>query len=150
MVSGENIPIREREDAMSAYLMMFAAAAVGLPLPTINLVAALIYWYLNRSKSRFIKFHILQSLYSQIVTSFMNIVLIFWSVRIFLFKTLEFTDVYKGYLVITLIANMMYFVFSIVAAVKARKGQFFYFMVIGQITYQQVYDNKKEIELPNS
>ncbi|MCH8330385.1 MAG: hypothetical protein IH946_03240, partial [Bacteroidetes bacterium] len=43
----DDIPTREREDAMGAYLMMFAAVAAGLPLPIINLIAAIIYYYVN-------------------------------------------------------------------------------------------------------
>ncbi|MCH8319303.1 MAG: hypothetical protein IIA88_12580, partial [Bacteroidetes bacterium] len=35
----DEIPTREKEDAMGAYLMMFAAIAAGLPLPIINLIA---------------------------------------------------------------------------------------------------------------
>ena len=62
----EEIPEREKEDAMGAYLMMFAAVAIGLPLPIINLIASFIYYYINRKKSRFIHFHSLQSLLSQI------------------------------------------------------------------------------------
>ena len=53
----DDIPTRDREDAMGAYLMMFAALAAGLPLPIINLIAALIYYFTNRAKSRFIEFH---------------------------------------------------------------------------------------------
>ena len=41
---------REREDAMGSYLMMFAAFAVGIPIPTINLIASAIYYYANRKK----------------------------------------------------------------------------------------------------
>ena len=37
------IPKRDREDAMGAYLMMFAAWGAGLPLPLLNLLAAIIY-----------------------------------------------------------------------------------------------------------
>ena len=39
----DEIPEREKEDAMGAYLMMFAAVAIGLPLPIINLIASIIY-----------------------------------------------------------------------------------------------------------
>jgi len=38
---------REKEDAMGAYLMMFAALATSLPLPIINLIAATVYYYVN-------------------------------------------------------------------------------------------------------
>ncbi|MEX2597058.1 MAG: hypothetical protein WEC59_09050, partial [Salibacteraceae bacterium] len=57
----DEIPDHEREDAMGAYLMMFAAVASALPLPVINLIAAIIYYYVNRRKSRFVHFHSLQS-----------------------------------------------------------------------------------------
>src|SRR5882757_7330637 len=80
----EEIPEREREDAMGAYLMMFAAVAVGLPLPVINLIASVIYYYINRKKSRFIHFHSLQSLLSQIPTTIMNWALVIWGVSILL------------------------------------------------------------------
>ena len=46
----DEIPKREREDAMGAYLMMFAAWGVGLPLPLLNLVAAIIYFFTNKKR----------------------------------------------------------------------------------------------------
>ena len=46
--------------------MMFVTAAFGLPLLILNLVAAIIYYIVNRSKGRFVHFHTLQSLYSLI------------------------------------------------------------------------------------
>ena len=39
---------REKEDGMGAYLMIFAAFAVGLPLPVVNLIAALIYYFIKK------------------------------------------------------------------------------------------------------
>ncbi len=54
----------DREDGMGAYLMMFAALAAGLPLPIINVIASLIYYFVNRKKSPFVHFHCLQSFLS--------------------------------------------------------------------------------------
>src|SRR6185503_9229661 len=79
----EEIAEREKEDAMGAYLMMFAAVAVGLPLPVINLIAAIIYYFVNRKKSRFIHFHSLQALLSQIPTTIINWGGVIWGVGIF-------------------------------------------------------------------
>ncbi len=73
----EEIETRIREDAMGAYLMMFGALAAGLPLPIINLIAAVVYYYINKGKSRFVRFHALQSLYSQIPTTLMNAGLVY-------------------------------------------------------------------------
>jgi len=57
----DEIEVRVREDAMGAYLMMFATAALGLPLPILNLVAAIVYYYVNRDKGKFVQFHMLHS-----------------------------------------------------------------------------------------
>jgi len=141
----EEVTIREREDAMGAYMMMFAAMAAGLPLPIINLIAAIIYYYLNRSKSKFVHFHALHSLLAQLPTSLLNAGLIFWTIRIFFFDW-EMTDYYKGYIWMVVIANLMYFIFSIIAAVRARKGRFFYFLFFGRFAYQVVYRVKDETE----
>ena len=141
----DEVSIRERDDAMGAYLMMFAAVASALPLPIINLLAAIIYYYVNRKKSRFVHFHALQSLLSQLPTTFMNWGLLYWGIRIWLLGTLEVTDVFMGYLFMTIIANLLYFVFSLLAAVRARKGRMYYFLFFGKLSYQIVFSVNSKI-----
>jgi len=85
----DQLPEREREDAMGAYLMMFAAVAVALPLPIINLIAAIVYYFTNKNKSPFIHFHSLQSLLAQIPTTLMNWGVLYWGLKIWLFKELS-------------------------------------------------------------
>jgi uncharacterized membrane protein len=132
------IGIREREDAMGAYFMMFATAAMGLPLPLLNLVAAVVYFFVNRDKGRFVQFHTLQSLYSQIPITLLNSGLVAWTIVNFV-KDFDFTSIYWGYLIMTGVADLVYFIFSIVGAVKARNGIFYYFVFFGKIAYHQVY-----------
>lgn len=132
------IDIRVREDAMGAYFMMFATTALGLPMPLLNLVAAVIYYYVNRSKGKFVQFHTLQSLYSQIPVTLLNSGLVVWTIVNFV-KDYDFTSIYWGYLIMTAAADLVYFIFSIVGAVKARNGIFFYFVFFGKIAYHQVY-----------
>jgi len=139
----DEVTIREREDAMGAYMMMFAAMAAGLPLPIINLIAAIIYYYINRSKSKFVHFHSLHSLLAQLPTSILNAGLIFWSIRIWLFDW-ELSDYFIGYIWMVVFANLLYFIFSIVAAVRARRGRFFYFLFFGRYAYEVVYRVKEE------
>jgi uncharacterized membrane protein len=140
----DELDIREREDAMGAYLMMFAALGAGLPLPILNLVAAIIYYYINKGKSLFVRFHSLQSLLSQLPTSILNAVAVFWGARI-IFLDYAFSDVFKGYLWLVGIANLIYIVFSIIGAVKARKGEMYYFLFFGRVSYQSVF-KKKELD----
>lgn len=132
------IEVRVREDAMGAYLMMFATAALGLPLPILNLVAAIVYYFVNRDKGKFVQFHMLQSLYSQIPVTLLNSGLVAWTIVNFV-RDLDFTSMYWGYLIMTGVAGLVYFIFSIIGAVKARKGLFYYFIFFGKIAYHQVY-----------
>ncbi|MEO9477006.1 MAG: DUF4870 domain-containing protein [Cyclobacteriaceae bacterium] len=156
----EDISTRQREDAMGAYLMMFAALAAGLPLPIINLIAAIIYYIVNKNKSRFVKFHSLQSLYSQLPTTLLNAGLVFWTFRI-LFKDGSFqngeeflegfatvSEVYWGYVWVVAVANLLYVIFSIIGAVKARKGRFYYFLFFGKLAYHYAYRIKDEESKP--
>ncbi len=144
----DEISIREKEDAMGAYLMMFASIAAGLPLPIINLIAAIIYYYINKGKSRFVKFHATQSLFSQIPTSLINAGAVSWGAYMF-FHDITFPDIYWGYLVMALIANIIYFVFSIIAAVKARRGKFYYFVFFGKLAYIKAYTKDDNLESEN-
>lgn len=142
----DEISIREREDAMGSYLMMFASFAIGLPLPIMNLIAAVVYYFTNRGKSRFVDFHITQSLLSQIPTTILNAILVGWTIQIFYYQDV-FTDVYKGYLAMVIIANLLYISFSIYAAIKARRGQFYYFILFGPWAYQISHKNKELLNL---
>jgi len=139
----EEIEVRVREDAMGAYFMMFATTAMGLPLPILNLVASIIYYYVNRDKGKFVQFHTLQSLYSQIPVTLLNSGLVAWTIVNFA-KDLDFTSFYWGYLVMTAAADLVYFIFSLVGAVKARKGIFYYFIFFGKLAYHQVYRIRPE------
>lgn len=154
----DDIPLREREDAMGGYLMMFAALAAGLPLPIINLIAAIIYFYINKAKSKFVAFHAYQSLISQIPTTLLNAGLVFWTIRLFFYQSVRFNEVffvgseyeiYWGYLIMVIIANLLYMIFSLIAAFKARKGQFYYFLFFGKLSYHYAYrireNNDKEV-----
>lgn len=134
----EEIDIRQRDDAMGAYFMMFATTAIGLPLPILNLLASIIYYYVNKAKGRFVQFHMLQSLYSQIPISIINMGLIVWFFRNLIGEQ-EFTSYFWGYLVMTGLANLLYFIFSIVGAVRANKGRFYYFLFFGKLAFHVVY-----------
>ncbi|MGL1902577.1 MAG: DUF4870 domain-containing protein [Fibrobacterales bacterium] len=144
-----DIPKRECEDAMGGYLMMFAVLAVGLPLPILNLIAAVIYYFVNRKKSKFVHFHVLQSLISQLPTSIANVALVGWTVQIFYHSSttvqLEFSNHYIGYLFMTIILNMGYVILSITAAIRARKGRMMYMLFFGKISYHFAF-RKQDVE----
>ena len=129
---------REKEDAMGAYLMMFAAWGVGLPLPLLSLIAAFIYFMVNRKTSRFVAFHAWQSLASQLPVSLANVAAIAWLLAI-LFAGFRFPAAFFVYLIFTGLVNVLYVVYSLVAMVKARKGQMYYLPLFGRLAYARYY-----------
>ncbi|BDX39228.1 hypothetical protein CYCD_25830 [Tenuifilaceae bacterium CYCD] len=137
----EEVSERERQDGMGAYLMMFATTALGLPLPIINMIASIVYYFVNKSKGRFVQFHSLQSMYSQLPVSILNSYLVIWAI-INIVKDHTFTNVFWGLLITAGVFNVVYFVFSIVAAVKAYRGRFYYFLFFGKLSYIQAYKVK--------
>lgn len=136
---------REREQALAAYLMMFATAAAGLPLPFLNLVASFAYYFFTKSTSRFVRFHSFQSLISQLPVSLMNGVAVFWAFRI-IFSDASFSDLYKGYLAVVVLTNLVYVLFSLIAAIKAYKGHMFYFVFFGKVAYLKAFDSRTEAQ----
>ncbi|TVQ49245.1 MAG: DUF4870 domain-containing protein [Saprospirales bacterium] len=144
---------RERDDAMGSYLMMFASLGAGLPLPIINLLAAVIYYFVNKHKGRFVRFHLLQSLWSQIPVTLLNGFMVIWTIRNFMTQT-DFSQLFFGLLWTTVFINVLYLGFSIYAAVRANNGRFFYFLFFGKLAYHQAYkvrydDSKnEEVNLP--
>lgn len=130
---------REKEDAMGAYLMMFASMGVGLPLPVINLIASIIYFFMNKNKSRFVAFHSLQSLITQIPISLLNAGVIFWFIRNIIIEPVTFSNYFWAYLIFTGLWNVVYFFYSIVACVKAYKGCFFYMLLFGGFVFDIYY-----------
>lgn len=138
----DQIPIRDREDAMGAYLMMFAAVAVALPLPIINLIAAIVYYTVNRRKSAFVHFRALQSLPSQFPTTLLNWGLLFWCLQICLFDNVLLSSDFWVFVALVVVANVVYYVFSILAALKAYKGEMYYFVGLGDYCYNSVFKSE--------
>jgi uncharacterized membrane protein len=134
---GSEPTVQQSEDAMGAYLMMFATLAMGLPLPILNLVASIIYAAIHRNKSDFVRFHVLQSLYSQIALSGLNAYAVFTVVGALFFDR-SFEPHWLGWLLALVGLNLMYIAFSIVAAVKARKGEMYKFILFGDLALASI------------
>ena len=141
----DEISAREKEDATGAYLMMFASTAIGLPLPIINIIASIVYYFVNRTKGRFVNFHALQSLYSQIPVSLLNSYVVIWAAVNIVIKKNPFTNVFWGLLITAGIITIVYFIFSIIGAVRAHQGRFYYFIFFGRLAYYQVFRKRNEI-----
>jgi uncharacterized Tic20 family protein len=141
---------KEKDDAMGGYLMMFAALGAGLPLPIINLIASVIYYYTNKSNSRFVRFHTFQALMSQVPLTLANGVCVFWGLRIAISSSWHMNDFFKAYALSLLAANLIYLIFGIISAVKASRGRMYYYWFFGHWAYEKVFSVKNDVikEIP--
>ena len=52
----------------------------------------------------------------------------------------------KLFLFFVIVWNLIYTIFSLIACVKARKGQFYYFIFFGRIAFEQYYGKNAQIK----
>jgi uncharacterized membrane protein len=136
----DEIPEREKEDAMGAYLMMFASLAIGLPIPLVNLIASVIYFFVNRKNGLFVSFHALQALLTHVPVVLLNAGVIGWLISILVTPPHDsFTPAFFWYLFFVVLANLAYIAWSIVALIHARKGRFFYMPLLGRLCFARYY-----------
>jgi uncharacterized membrane protein len=128
---------------MAAYLMMFASLAIGLPIPLVNLIASVIYFLVNRKSSPFVAFHALQALLTHVPVVLLNAGLVGWLVGI-LVSQAGFYAAFFWYMLFTILINLAYIVWSIVALIHAHKGRFFYMPIVGRLCFSRYYGPRAE------
>ncbi len=127
----------ERDDAMSSYLMMFASWLIGLPIPFINMLAAVVFFLVNRRKSRFVAFHAYQNMLSNIFTSLLNSFMIGWTIRAIFAE--QFSKWYVVAIIAVILINIFYAISSLVAAMRAYRGRFYYQLFFGRWAFDKYY-----------
>lgn len=125
---------------MSTYSMMFATTGLGLPLLVIKLIASVVYYYANRAKGRLVQLHSLQ-MYSQVSISLLNSILIIWT-AINLFDNKPLSNLFWGLLITTGIFIIIYFAYSIIAAIKVKKGRFYLLPIQYRLIHLNEYCEK--------
>jgi uncharacterized Tic20 family protein len=112
----------EYEQASNSYLMSVVAIIGGLPLPIFNLIATLIFYFYNRKKSHFIRWHCTQALLMQLFLFIINSINISWTLRI-VFGSAQLTNNYIAYLICVIIFNIVDLFITIKVASKVRNGE---------------------------
>lgn len=135
---------RAKEDAMGGYLMMFAAWGIGLPLPFVGLIASMVYYFINKKSSRFVAFHTWQSLLFHAFVSVLNAAVVIWGVVALMSDKISLGAAFYVFLIFVVIWNLIYMVLSIIACVKANKGQFYYFLLFGRMAFNKFYGPKAQ------
>lgn len=111
----------EAETASNSYLMSLVAIVVGLPLPIINLIATVVFYFSNRKSAYFAKWHCTQALISQFSIFLMNSFGFWWTISI-LFTEKQITNHYIAYIITILFFNITEFIATIYTAIQTRKG----------------------------
>ena len=123
----------ECEKASNAYLMSLIALMVGLPLPIINLIASGIFYLQNRTGSYFVRWHVTQTLLSQIALLPFNSLGWWWTMSI-IFDNFEFSNNYLTYMLILISFNTIEFIATIYSAIQVRKGLQIEWFLLGKLT----------------
>ena len=127
----------ELEKASNAYVMSLIAVMAGLPLPIINLIATLIFYFGNRDSTRFVRWHTTQALISQLSLFIMNVIGFRWTIYI-LFQDGQVNNLYIAYIITIFLYNLTEFIATIYTAVKVRKGQHLEWFFYGPFTNEIV------------
>lgn len=143
----------ELEQASNSYLMAIVAVIVGLPLPIINVLASLGYYFAHKNSVYFVRWHSLQALLAQCVIIPFNSIAFAWTVSLLvndipikLFSLQgESASVNGGlpgisilhyliYLLFIILLNVAEFIATIYTASQVRKGVNVRWFLIANIT----------------
>jgi hypothetical protein len=123
----------ESEKASNSYLMSVVAVIAGLPLPIINLLATLFFYFGNRKGTFFVRWHCTQALLSQVTVLCMNSAGFAWTMSI-IFGEATLTNPYVAYMITVVLFNISEFIATVYAAIVTRKGQHVSFWFFGPLT----------------
>lgn len=128
-----NIDDYEAEKASNSYLMSLLALLVGLPLPIVNLVATLAFYFGNLRSSYFVRWHCTQALLSQLSVFVVNSIGLAWTLRV-IFTEATATNGYIAYLIMALLFNLIELIGTTYAAIQTRKGKHVVWFFYGPLT----------------
>lgn len=123
----------EAEKASNSYLMSLIAVVAGLPLPIINLLATVIFYFGNRKGTYFVRWHCTQALISQFSLIFINSTGFWWTVSI-IFGDKSLSNQYFAYIFAAFLFNLGEFIATIYTAIQTRKGKHVQWWLYGDIT----------------
>lgn len=123
----------EYEQASNSYLMAVVSVIAGLPLPIINLIAAVGFYLGQRKSSYFVRWHCIQSIIGQALLIPFNSIAFGWTIGV-ICNNREATKPYWIYIVVILCLNIFEFIAVIYTASKVRNGHNIRWFLIAGIT----------------
>jgi hypothetical protein len=110
----------ELERASNAYIMSLIVIISGMPLPILNLIAAIIYYFGNRTSTYYVRWHCMQLVLSQFSIMILNSITFSWFISMVVKKTIDTNFFF--WLAFALMVNLIELIGSIYTAVQVRKG----------------------------
>ena len=127
----------EYEQASNSYLMTVVSLIAGLPLPIINLLAAIGFYLGHRKSAYFVRWHCIQSIIGQALVIPFNSIAFTWTLTIIF--NYKYSNIYNGevfaedffhststaywlYITFILLLNSIEFIAVIFTASKVRNG----------------------------
>lgn len=123
----------ELERASNSYLMSLVVVLCGLPLPILNLLASVFFYFGNRKSTPFVKWHCTQALLAQLGMFFFNTIGFWWTISI-LFNDSKLTNQYIAYIITIVGFNLVEFCFTLYLATQTRKGNHIEMFFFSDIT----------------
>lgn len=122
-ITNEPITVTEHEceAASNCYLMSLVVLIIGVPLPIINLIATLIFYFNKQNATYFVRWHCLQALLSQITLFIVNVIGLWWTIAM-VNHYAAFSIVYMAYISFAVLCNVVEFIMTIYTAIEVRKG----------------------------
>lgn len=131
----------ELERASNSYLMSLVVIIAGLPLPIINLIASLVFYFGNSKSTPFVRWHCLQALLTQVILFVLNTVALWWSLfNIYVLH--DFNYYYIAYIAIVIFYNLFEFILTMYTAIGTRKGYHLVWFLFGSICDKYILNKK--------
>jgi len=127
----------EAERASNSYLMSLIVIIVGLPLPIVNLLATVIFYFGNRKSTEFVRWHCTQALYSQLSLFIVNSIGFWWTISI-ITDDLTLSNYYIAYLIVLFLSNFAEFIATIYTAGAVRKHKHVEWFFYADLTDQSI------------
>jgi hypothetical protein len=136
----------EAEKASNSYLMSLVFIVMGLPLPIVNVLATLIFYFANLRQPYFVRWHCTQALLSQFSLALINGVGFWWTISV-IFENQEVSNSFIAYVLVALLYNFTEFIATIYTATQTRKGIHVSWWFYGDLSDRIV--SKKELNPVN-
>lgn len=127
------IPKSDVDKASTSYLISLVVMFVGLPMPIFNLLVSIIFYYVNRKASPFVKWHCTQALLIQMTLFLINTSLFWWTLSI-MFSDTPLSNAYFSYFILIALINIIQIIQMIISTSKIKKNINIHWWIYGGIT----------------